>query len=247
VQQTSSSAVTRFSFRRTGTEGSWDDNRPVFKNGDKVELYCHSAGIGPYVSKDPAFWPVQKASRVFYHPIKKVFAVGIIKMPLLKIERAIKWPAYTIDGDTIRRIDSGQCTNADRDAYKFYRRITALDSTVTTDEQAQVKAWIAKKWYECYPTNADLRDQLHDEKVINDLFVNMAKTVNMWQPFLPKIKEVFGKTLEQDLSERLRDLAYFDFSMLAGDNLTDLNPLKAAEEAMSAQGYEIAKFTIIFE
>ncbi|KAK5048993.1 hypothetical protein LTR84_005415 [Exophiala bonariae] len=60
------SYICRWSFRRTTSSGRWTPNQPdsEIKDGDQVNLFCHSIGLGSYVDYDR---PPSYASRVKYH------------------------------------------------------------------------------------------------------------------------------------------------------------------------------------
>jgi hypothetical protein len=102
--------VTRFSIRLAGQADRWRkyNEQPfeTIQSGDKINLYCHSLGVGPYanIEDPPAF-----ATPILYSPSERRLVLPASRTTLLSNVNL---------RELLRQYDEGTLTVADRMAFE---------------------------------------------------------------------------------------------------------------------------------
>ena len=98
-------AVCRFSFRKDGETGPWRPQRSGLdiKSGEKVNLYCHSVGLGPFSDCES---PPMEAAPVHVTPDGKLF------VPISSISKSSR------TSELIRDYDLGTLSGDDTAAFE---------------------------------------------------------------------------------------------------------------------------------
>ncbi|ETI25420.1 hypothetical protein G647_02193 [Cladophialophora carrionii CBS 160.54] len=111
--------VTRFSIRLAGQEGCWRKyNQQPFEtiqSGDKVNLYCHSVGVGPYANIEH---PPEIATPVLYSPTERRLLLPASRRTLLN-NGSLR--------EILRQYDEGTLPVADRMAFEMKGHLTSDD------------------------------------------------------------------------------------------------------------------------